>query len=161
MSKEKCKVCLKNICLKQKAMYCDICTTRIHLKCTVLSNNDYSTFCASSDPWYCPPCLMNIFPFNYIEDDSDFLFALRELKSDIIFNPNILRDLVFNPFCLNKNLTDSNDLDPDDNFFSSNNNIFEPFSNYVLEDEFIDHHANKSDSFSLIHFNLRSLPKIF
>ena len=45
-----------------------------------------------------------------------------------------------------------------DNFFNScisNNN------NYLLEDTFVSEHSNKFDQFSLIHFNVRSLPHNF
>ena len=101
-------------------------------------------------------CLSFICPFNHVDNDEEFLLALRELNSNFTFNINPFKNLIFNP--ISEALTNINNLDSDHNLYNMsmpNNN------NYFFEDTFVSEHANKLDHFSLIHFNARSLPQNF
>jgi len=60
----------------QKAIYCSICCTWMHFKCTTIDSDEYSRILCSRDNWYCSSCLAGIFPFNHIEDDIAFVDCL-------------------------------------------------------------------------------------
>ena len=80
--------------------------------------------------------------------------ALQEFSTDFHHNYDFFKDLVFNPFGVKTQLTTTNDLDPDRQFFNSN--MIE--SNYFSEDDFSSKYSS-IDSFSLTNFNARSIPK--
>ena len=45
----------------------------VHLKCTTFNNADYERLSISSDGWFCAKCLIDMFPFNVIDDEVDYL----------------------------------------------------------------------------------------
>lgn len=104
----------------------------------------------------------DVFPFNHFENDDDFLLAIKELTFDPNhdFNTNYLNDLVFHPFTFNKHLLTDKDLDPDLQFFNTQQNLISN-QNYLIADEFNDKYHKKTETFSLIHYNIRSLSKNF
>ena len=126
------------------------------LKCTPFNNNEYDILADSLEDWFCNFCLTTTFPFNHIDDDTDFLLALHEFNSDMHYNFDSFKDLIFNSFDLSTSLTNINDIDPDKQFFYADCE-----SNYIIEDDFISKYSLTTNYFSLIHFNARSLPHNF
>jgi hypothetical protein len=101
--------------------------------------------------------VQNLFPFNHIDDDVEFLLAIQgNLKS--CYDP--LKDLVFNPYAFSSPLVNLHDLDPDNQFYSLHNVVHND-SEYYSNEEFTTKFSKKSNSFSLIHFNARSLSQNF
>ena len=49
--------------------------------------------------WYCSLCLINLFPFNNLEDETDFMAAINESPSN--GSLRYLSDKIFLPFELN------------------------------------------------------------
>ena len=45
----------------------------MHLKCTTFNNVDYERLSISSDDWFCTKCLIDMFSFNLIDVDVDYL----------------------------------------------------------------------------------------
>lgn len=157
--KHYCGVCVKFIQSNQKAIFCDLCKKWIHLKCTELSRVDYISLDGSPNEWFCSPCLQNLFPFNQIDDDIEFVLAIQDYN---FLNScyNSFKDLVFNPYAFTSPLVNLSDLDPDNQFYSTNT-IVNNDSKYFTDENFITEFSSKSNAFSLIHFNARSLSQNF
>jgi hypothetical protein len=156
-TKYPCSVCSKNVTDNQKGLYCDCCLTWVHLKCTLLSNNDYQILSNDSSNWFCPSCLITLYPFNCIEDEFEFQCNLFNYNNCNKLNANVIKSSQqlqltskFKP-C-------SKDIDPDEFLY---NHLGNQDSNYYLEDEFNAMISNTSlaTNFSLIHINARSLVK--
>jgi hypothetical protein len=105
-------------------------------------------------------------PFNNIIEDEEFRNSVFEFFHAHRMNalPNV-QQLIFNPFEINNNdtLSHLDNFDPDFNFFNDTilfNNIAD--CNYYLEDALNDKIASADlscDSFSLLHYNIRSIPR--
>ena len=70
--------------------------------------------------WFCSFCLATLFPFNHFEDDTDFSFALFDFNFEGNFDPELLKQKVFNPFFDDpetSHLLMNSNLDPNPNFF--------------------------------------------
>ena len=51
--------------------------------------------------WFCTRCTSSIFPFNYIDDDEEYLETIFEMQSfspPIPFNVLVAQDRIFSPF---------------------------------------------------------------
>ena len=59
------KLCKSN----QHSIFCVICETWLHLKCTLLSHNDFVSLGTSNEPYYCLNCCSTIFPFHALSND--------------------------------------------------------------------------------------------
>ena len=84
--------------------------------------------------WYCSLCLINLFPFKNLEDETDFMAAINKSPSN--GSLRYLSDKIFLPFELN------------DNYFvesSFNSGITKTF--------------DKKQNFCLCHMNIRSIRK--
>ena len=107
-------------------------------------------------------CITEIFPFNNIEDEVDFLANID--ASTLPRNSMCyLSDKVFIPFELNDKDHSSLlcDPDPDLHYFNSFNQV-KANSNYYTETSFKEHVTkctNAKDMFSMCHLNIRSISK--
>ena len=136
-----------------------MCKKWVHLKCTNLSKIHYIALQGRSEDWFCSSCLQTFFPFNHIEDVTEFLLAIQDYS--LLNNCyDSLKDLVFNPYAFASPLTNLPDLDPDNQFYSGNNNLNHD-SEYFFEERFATKFCSNSTTFSLIHFNARSLSHNF
>ena len=63
-----------------------------HLNCTHLSKADYGVLSNSSDSWFCTPCLSDMFPFNSIQDDVDYLSSLYNFTKCNTLNINRIKN---------------------------------------------------------------------
>ena len=123
------------------------------------------------EKWFCITCSEELFPFNRIYDEIDFKQAIYEtcpIKNKNNISLEALNNKIFNPFQLNE-IEDANSIlpltntDPDLNYYGGLENI----DNYISSDYYTeDSFSNKclqlsADSFSLslLHLNIRSLPK--
>ena len=88
--KNPCSICKFRVHNNHKAIFCNICHLWTHLKCTPLSLSEYNDLTHSHDDWYCPSCLSDTFPFNHLDSDTDFYFALLDLQSSANFDGPLL-----------------------------------------------------------------------
>ena len=148
-------------------MECSFCQDKVHLKYLPMVNKKDSLYShRDSDVWFCTVCTKDIFPFNGIEEDHEFLETLAELHQlDSIIPFDILMDQnkIFSPFELNE---DSNlpliDSDPDVQFYKNQCNYSLHSCDYYLEDAFNKKVADlniPSRRLSMIHTHIRSVAK--
>ena len=159
--KNPCSVCKFSVHNNHKAIFCNICHLWSHLKCTPFSCDEYLALSNSTEPWFCTSCIADIFPFNHFEDDTDFYFSIFGFDSAPCFDQELLKQKCFNPFLDDfdsHHLLLNSDIDPDSNIFTDNSHLL---SNciYLTSNEFNKIPTSSSDSFSLLHTNIRSLNK--
>ena len=138
----RCKVCCKDILIRQPNVTCNLCKCNFHIRCV---------YTDITENWFCVQCNSDIFPFNHIVDDDEFKFALFCLDNTIDFNRMI--SLKFNPLSfeeLMRNSHQSIDL----------NDISTPSSkcSYLFDKNIC---YSGDNDFSILHFNSRSLNKNF
>ena len=163
----KCNICEKKILPHSYQMKCDLCQEHVHLRC--LSNVDKTQSIyerRESYTWYCCKCSENIFPYNHLHDDEEFLDALAEnweVFNGVPFEMLRRQDKLFLPFDLNENFNNPlTETDPDLQYYSSQCNTILNSCDYYLEDclnKKIDDLKICEDSFSLLHTNIRSASK--
>ena len=116
--------------------------------------------------WFCTNCIKNMFPFNSIDDDDLFMEAiydLRQVNDPIPFNVLYSSDTIFCPFELNEDFElPLTECDPDVQHYNNQFNSSLKSCDYYLEDSFnkkiSDIHV-PSGSLSVVHANIRSIPK--
>ena len=134
-------------------MHCNICSTVTHIRCTELDWKSYESLPCSV--YYCIQCTVDIFPFNFIEDDNEFLMVLfnffRNFPMFTKFIPNGKYFTILN----NTEITNNENIDPDSNVY----NTLDKTSKYYLPDELnqIYNSATLTNELSVLHLNARSL----
>jgi hypothetical protein len=107
-----CTVCDKHVRDNQKAIYCDICNHWVHLACTALNKHDYTLLSVDDSHYYCPRCVVEIFPFNYIDETAEFLIILQIFFHDFPifsrFMPNLHQFSILN----NKKIINKDEIEP-------------------------------------------------
>ena len=78
--------CIDNI--NYKVIKCSCCKTYYHSRCIVGNLND--------SHWMCFTCTGEIFPFNHILEDDEFMYSLQYFHNSVEYN-NFL-ELKFNPY---------------------------------------------------------------
>ena len=68
-----CRICVKNVSDKDKAVQCDLCELWVHIKCNNLNYLDYRYLQNSNESWYCIECCSTIFPYNSLFSNKNFL----------------------------------------------------------------------------------------
>ena len=56
-----CRICVKNVSDKDKAVQCDLCELWVHIKCNNLNYLDYRYLQNSNKSWYCIEYCCNFF----------------------------------------------------------------------------------------------------
>ena len=160
----KCFICNKRILSSARKQKCMICNRLFHLLCVPGITKYDEIYLNNDDSWYCIDCNQSLFPFNHLDDDNEFIECLSEVWDvRITMSIDYLNDKVFVPFEVNNN--DENhplyQVDPDMHFFNTvGNQVLH--SDYYLEDSFthqIRQKWIKPLCMSIIHFNIRSIPK--
>ena len=136
-----------NICKKKRVqnhsfqLKCSSCRGKVHLKCLpVVDKHDSIYIHRESNIWFCTVCKQDIFPFNGIDDDCEFLETFAEFQqydSLIPFDILVAQNTIFSPFELNEDLNLALiDSDPDIQFYYNqcNNSLYS--CNCYLEDSF-------------------------
>ena len=158
-----CDVCVGSIVINQPYLTCSSCSCYCHIKCLSYPTN-YDTD-ADKHNWICKTCTQNILPFNYIEEESEFMDAISESwTTNISLSFKSLSEKVFNPFVINSLEINISifDIDPDIQFFNQAVNLTNCNSDYFLEETFnkkITDCLLDQENLSLIHLNIRSAPK--
>ena len=159
---DNCPICTKKILSHAKKIHCSVCYAVHHIKCISIDPVIIAHLEDRNESWYCSICLIDIFPYNAIADDDEFVSAIT---SNSTMSLNYLSDKLFMPFELNdsEHLAGScnEDIDPDIQFFNTfNQNITR--CNYQTQESFtkeICTSAVKQKVFSLCHINIRSIRK--
>ena len=161
-----CNICCKKVLRHCHHRRCTLCKSLVHIKCLpYVTKSDTVYTLRDMDDWYCIICTSNLFPFNQISEESEFLSGLSEnwttpnvLPYDLLHKQNI-----FQPFELNDNQESPLfDLDPDLQFYNTHCNAVLNSCDYYLEDTFNTKMSKlkvNDKSFSLIHVNVRSAAK--
>ena len=148
---------MRHFCIQLK---CKICSFLYHAKCV---NFDRKNLEQINDPWYCKTCIESNLPFCCIEEEADFHDAIAEmfLTSKSIYSD--IDKVIFNPFEINEEFeTPLTDVDPDYQFYVDSQYIQSTKCDYYIEDKFksrISTYEVLKKCFSLMHMNVRSLPK--
>ena len=119
-AKSVCNVCLKKVMAHAKTLKCSLCFCLSHNKCLPnYSDADIDHAKDFKNCWTCPNCLSEIFPFNCIENSSNFLDSISNPINKI---PDILQlqNMVYDPFQTNDDDGEGvlGDVDPDQNFLN-------------------------------------------
>ena len=160
---DKCHICSKSILSHSKTVTCRACSMRFHLNYISLSSDEINDIKDNQQTWFCSPCIAEVFPFNHIEDDVEFVATIEDITvsgTAMCY----LSEKVFIPFELNDKDHSSLlcDPDPDLHYFNSFNQVLAN-SNYFTETSFKEH-INKccdKDAFSICHMNIRSISNKF
>ena len=162
-----CNICKKRVQNHSFQLKCSSCRGKVHLKCLpVVDKHDSIYIHRESNIWFCTVCTQDLFPFNGIDDDCEFLETLAEFQqwdSLIPFDILVAQNKIFSPFELNEDLNlPLFDSDPDIQFYNNqcNNSLYS--CNYYLEDSFNKRVADLNISpgcLSMIHTNIRSTAK--
>ena len=153
-----CNLCKKKILQHSKQITCTGCKCLYHLKCITLDKKDQAYF-LQLPLWLCKQCLCNIFPFNCIDDDDEFIQNVQPEVSIAIENR------IFTPFELNEENFDLPvfEADPDFNFYHDISHIVTSKCNYYREESFNKEISKlkmtNTNNFSICHINIRSAKK--
>ena len=136
-----CDHCNCEVGYKLMPIQCDSCQKWFHGKCEKITRNEWSVLGSSNDNWHCTKCKSELFPFNKLDND-EFLNCVSCISQE-------LRNLQKRCMFLEKSV--------------KQNKIEKHLSNscYLSRDQLSSMHNNILQSFSLIHFNCRSLKKNF
>ena len=131
-----CPICSKRV-LK---IACHVCNETYHMKFISLASADLDHMQTNIHNWMCVQCTSNLFPFNQIEDDNDFVLACCIQPC----NELLSSDLIYNAFGSDREDTDNQtEFDHDENFYNEQN-----LKSCAFE---------LSQCFSLCHINIRSI----
>ena len=156
MKMDNCTTCCKKFQSHSRKIMCCVCDNEFHIKCVTLSPECIQHLEENHTNWFCLTCTTDIFPFNKIEDDLDFLSVTTDM---CIFNHDsfsYISENIFVPFELN----DSDHVSGLADFFSTYNQVSAK-CNYYLESLLNEDIAQNTckDVFSVFHANIRSVSK--
>ena len=164
-----CNICQRNIQSHAHFLKCAMCKSNVHIRCLPnITTNDSIYTNRDENVWLCTMCTTNIFPFNQLDDD-DFFEVVKENLMGM--NVDLIRRLQryqFNPFDLNfeNDNIPHQDSDPDLQYFNDMtyvNNLSR--CDYYMQHDFNklldDNKIDNDNTLSMIHLNIRSLPKHF
>ena len=159
-----CFMCTKRIASTARTKVCTLCKQICHALCVPgITKYDSCYLKVNNYDWYCVTCTSSMFPFNHYDDDYKFINILSEMwPTTFTVSIEELHEKSFIPFELNLDECQPlYDTDPDLNYYTTicNNAIN---SEYYLEDsfnKFCERLSFDDNAFSLIHLNIRSIPK--
>ena len=161
-----CNICTRKVLSHAKNVICKLCKNKYHCKCISINTNEISSI-LNANEWYCMLCLSDALPFINIEDDIDYIEALNH-KDHFEICWDIVDDKIFNPFTLTddeRGILQLDEIDPDENYYNDLMCHSSTLCKYYLQDDFnkelLSYVADPSNSFSLCHFNIRSLQENF
>ena len=164
---DNCPICEHKVLNHAQKLHCAICLYHYHLKCITLDYRQQEHLIKSKSNWFCCKCNESFFPFNHIDDDEDFYWALHP-REYCKFAWEEVNGMLFNPLDPDDNIMNSplSDVDPDINYFNELQFHVNTNCNYLLEDKWktlidiVGCKANE-DIFAFIHLNIRSIPQNF
>ena len=157
-----CRIYIKNVSDKNKAIQCDLFELWVHIKCNNLNYLDYRYLQNSNGSWYCIECCSTIFPFNSLSSNRNILTCCtntdnnsthwidleNDHSSSLSLKPSNL-ELLVNHF---NNATPENSNDPEKVCSAKY---------YDIEEMHNIETPHKNKSLSLFHINACSLNKNF
>jgi hypothetical protein len=155
-----CKLCNKHLTLNAPCLQYTTCKSPIHISCLPLFNNeDVQIAKLPENHWSCPICISEFFPFHDIIDTPDLL---NTLESNNPINLDYLQNLLFNVLEPIYDDQAQDDIDPDDGFFSLQNQTSSNCT-YIYPDPLakIISEWDSPPNISLFHLNARSLKRNF
>ena len=161
-----CVLCCKHVHSHSYHIVCAVCHRPTHLNCLPLVHRDDPLYVNRKEcPWYCMICTQQLFPFNHYDNDVDFINAVNWESNTCSskFTVAELNDQIDNVLNVTSNecIDPMTDTDPDCNFFNElHTNQSSADCRYYNEDTFnrkIAHVSQASQSFSLMHANIRSV----
>ncbi len=99
--KNPCKICNKGIIktIIKKCLECNVCGTKVHIRCTKVPSNVKDNFNQSSILYTCDLCSFDSLPFNRCESFSPFFESDDEINPpDFINLPSTLKEDCFHAF---------------------------------------------------------------
>jgi hypothetical protein len=162
---DQCKVCNSKIRRQDKTLKCTLCLQFSHHNCLpTYSENDILHASDLSNSWTCPQCLLHIFPFSCLEDDSSIIEACCN-PINATLDLDIIDNLVYDPFDSTDNDGEGffNDIDPDQKNLSEYRGTATKNCKYYYSSKLLDEIATKlpKSEISFIHLNIRSTPNNF
>ena len=158
----KCRLCCHKILSHAFQVKCCLCNGYYHVKCITLVPEEMQQLRCVHPTWYCRSCNEEIFPFNNISDDGEFLECLLTYYNSKCPIPLPDDDMIFQPFELDSDLRNRphEDIDPDINFYNEITYNVGLSCKYYSEDTFLreikERNLNDSQCLSLCHTNIRS-----
>ena len=162
-----CPICNRKILRNSYSVLCQCCQRNVHRNCTSLLQDDF-LFVQNSTTWFCRLCNENVFPFNHIESDNEFIVTLQQFMGSTLIPGAELQtpdSLIFDPFEINE-IEDEiiefhGEQDPDRNYFNQFSHQLSESSNYYIEDSFnkyVKRNCQGTENLPFIHSNIRSIP---
>ena len=76
---DKCPICNRYVLPHANQVKCCVCHLKYHLKCISLSPDVHINVLSNASSWYCSKCMIEIMPFNHIEDDDIFIAEVNNM----------------------------------------------------------------------------------
>ena len=156
MTNNLCNACDKNINKNHKAVKCDICNQRLHIKCNLMNKKDFEHKLASKDLLFCVKCLENNIPFTKLTDDEFKLSITQGINTQLSEDNNKIQFFSQQQKKYLKNINDvlqRTTCETSD----SDNNATNVNCNYYDVDEFTKAKFESNNSFSIFHMNIHSI----
>ena len=149
-----CGICDRIIASNQNYIYCDNCTSLIHVKCNMFDNKQYDKYVKDENPTFCLQCNQENIPFLKLNDKQhgltmDGINYPEEIDVNNLFLNQSQLSIV-NKINNLMNQNSNNVLDYDDDV---------PFIDckYYSADSFKRMKFNSSKEFSILHLNIHSI----
>ena len=162
-----CTVCNRHVHSHAFQLCCSYCHRNVHLNCLPQVTKSDSLYTnRKSNVWYCIRCVEDIFPFNNIDDDVEFLNAIRNPTNPYFFDCDELNSRIDNVFELGctDDASPLSDNDPDNFLDDFNGSHLSKNCSYYNENTFKQKCTRGDDLtqyMSLMHVNIRSVQKNF
>ena len=136
----------------------------MHRECVPLNRDEYHKLKDYGESlWMCTICSAEMFPFNHITEDDEFLNELSDYYNELPkFHQDINDERIFNVLDMNNNnFLPLFSCDPDLNFYNDYTRNILTDSKYYSIDSFQEvYKSTFSDEqvLSLCHLNIRSMP---
>ena len=162
-----CSTCERHVHSHSLHLFCSCCYAKTHLNCIPhVQRNDPLYVNRQNSVWFCIQCVQTIFPFNYLEDDTDFISAVSDRSNDVLFDLDGLNSRIDNVIelgCID-DISPLRDSDPDNFFEDFNATNLAKTCSYYNEDTFQKRCSEVKDIsqyLSLMHVNIRSVQQNF
>ena len=153
-----CLFCKQRLLSNASTVTCEICHEKCNTRCISLANQELSTIMSIEDCWYCRSCLSSVLPFVHIQDESEFQDDICVKDS---FAPywDSFSEKVFNPLTWKYKEIDLplDDLDLDNDIAYYSSTLCKYYTDGGFLKDFTVSPMDDEKTFSLCHFNVRSL----
>src|SRR6218665_2436252 len=145
--------CTRPMGLGLELIVCSACGDRFNCCACKVVDRVYEEH---RDNWCCALCISELFPFNRITEEGEFIACIGSsdsMSTSVFTDHNCLRLDLFSDPTENRPLLSNVDLDPDDNFFLNRLNI----SAYCTPSSMSGKFKATQQVFTAMHINCRSI----